>query len=204
MVPAMRIPILVLSSILLLPSAVAQETATVRSPDGNLEIAFQTVNEDSRAASAGQLVYEVSFHGKPALAWSKLGLQFQGRPPLGESVKVEVAGEGSRVESYELVHGKTKSVRHEYNWLHLEAVESGRNARRFIIEARAFDDAVAFRYLVPEQGSQKDFRLAEELTEFRLPQDCPSYPLFLNSFRTSYEDRYVMRPVSRIASFMNA
>ena len=178
--------------LLLLLPAFGQDVATVSSPSGDLQIAFQ--------APSGQLVYEVKYRGKTAIAPSNLGLHLQGGPPLGEEVRIAGSSEDSADETYNVVHGKSNPVRNHYRSLSVEVVETSARARRMLIEARAYDDGVAFRYHVPDQGLVKDFRLADELTEFRLPKDCSSYPLFLRHFRTSYEDRYVTLPVSRIAA----
>ena len=165
-----------------------------------MEIAFHTVVEDQVSASGGQLVYEVSYQGKPVISTSKLGLDLQGQPVLGDSVRIVNAGRESKGESYEIVHGKSNPVRNRYNALRVELAESGPRARSLVVEARAYDDGVAFRYVTPEQGGVKTFRLAEEKTEFRIAKDCHSYPLLLRDFHTSYEDSYVMLPVSRISA----
>ena len=39
------------------------------------------------------------------------------------------------------------------------------------LEARAYDDAIAFRYIIPEQPNPKDIRLVDERTEFSFPKD---------------------------------
>ena len=38
------------------------------------------------------------------------------------------------------------------------------------IEARAYDDGVAFRYIVPEQAGVKELRITNEAHEFRFQQ----------------------------------
>ncbi len=58
------------------------------------------------------------------------------------------------------------------------------------IEARAYDDAVAFRYLVPEQKQMIEYRLKDEKTEYRLPKDGICYALVLPNFRSSYESEF--------------
>ena len=60
---------------------------------------------------------------------------------------------------------------------------------------RAFDDGVAFRYIVPEQPSIKSVHIADERTQFRYSKDATLYPLVLSGFQSSYEDDYQMRTV---------
>ena len=49
--------------------------------------------------------------------------------------------------------------------------EQGAPGRRFDVVFRAFDDGVAFRYLVPEQEGLGDVLVTDELTEFALTGD---------------------------------
>ena len=68
------------------------------------------------------------------------------------------------------------------------------------IEARAYDDAIAFRYLVPEQPRLHDFRLTTENTEFRVSKDATTYALVLPHFHTMYESEYLKLPISAFGS----
>ena len=66
------------------------------------------------------------------------------------------------------------------------------------IEVRAFDDGVAFRYVVPEQPALNTVRITGERTQFRYSNDATLYPLVVNGFQSSYEDDYQMRTVSSL------
>jgi alpha-glucosidase len=66
------------------------------------------------------------------------------------------------------------------------------------IEARAYNDGVAFRYVVPEQPSIRELRLAREATQFCMAKDGPTFPLILRNYRTSYEDDYHELPLSAL------
>ena len=175
-------------------------SAGLKSPDGRLEISFHTVANGRVSASGGQLVYEVSYQDKTVISRSKLGLELQGQAVLGENVRIVSLRQDSIEEVYKVVHGKSNPVRNHYNSLQIELVESGSGPRTLFVEARAYDDGVAFRYVVPEQANAGDFRLTEEKTEFRIPKDCPAYPMFLRGFDNNYEDEHVMLPVSGITS----
>ena len=72
------------------------------------------------------------------------------------------------------------------------------SGRKLAIEVRAFDDGVAFRYIVPAQSSSSKIRIEHELTEFRYTKDAALYPLILEGFQSSYEDEYQLRHVSGI------
>jgi len=197
MISAPLLARLLVLAILSLPLA-GQAPAVLVSPDGKLELAFQVLAPAATAGPGGQLAYEVSYEGKPVLARSHLGLLLEGAPLLGGAVRIVGVEKSSHDETYRLVHGKSNPVRDYYNALRLELEETRPAARRLVVEARAYDDGVAFRYLVPDQPAVKAFRLAAEKTEFRLPKDCFAYPLFLRNFHTSYEDRYSILPAGSI------
>jgi alpha-glucosidase len=99
-----------------------------------------------------------------------------------------------------LPHGRAAEARDAYNGLRVELEEPGFLARRLTIEARAFNNAVAFRYLVPDSGAARDFRLAREATEFRLPNDATSYALVLPHYRSMYESEFLKLPLSAFSN----
>ena len=99
----------------------------------------------------------------------------------------------SKDESYTIPVGKTKNVRDHYN--SLIADFSADSGATLSVEVRAYDDGVAFRYIVPEQPSLNNVRITGERTQFRYSKDATLYPLVLSGFQSSYEDDYQMRTV---------
>ena len=175
---------------------VASVSAT--SPNGNLVITIQTVGRNGTRPSGGALVYSVSFDNKPLIQRSRLGLDLSGQEPLGPAVRIEHVEQGKIDQTYHLLAGKASIVRDVCNTVHLDLVETFGSHRKLSIEARAYDDAVAFRYLVPEQPGMKNFRLARENTEFRLIKDATAYALELPNYHSMYESEYVKLPVSAL------
>ena len=72
------------------------------------------------------------------------------------------------------------------------------SGRKLSVEVRAYDDGVAFRYIVPAQPKLNKVRIEHELTEFTFAKDATLYPLVVDGFQSAYEDDYQMRPVSGI------
>ena len=138
----------------------------------------------------------VRFRGKPLMDSSELGLDLQGQSPLGPGWRYVNAQHDSKDESYTIPVGKTKNVRDHYN--SLIADFSGDSGASLSVEVRAFDDGVAFRYVVPEQPSLHNVHITGERTQFRYSKDATLYPLVLNGFQSSYEDDYQMRTVSSL------
>jgi len=94
----------------------------------------------------------VAFRGRPVLEWSNLGLAIQGAPALGPALRTESSQVSSQDETWTSVVGKANPIRNHYNAVAVRTVETIASGRRLVIEARAYDDGVAFRYVVPEQA----------------------------------------------------
>ncbi len=175
-------------------------TAVVNSPDGRLAISFRTVAQNQPAPAGGQLVYMVSFQGKPLIEPSALRLDLKGQPPLGQDVRIVNTTSSKTDETYRLVAGRASQVRNHYNALRVELEETGAPGRKLVMEARAYDDAVAFRYLVPAQPALSEFCLAKEGTEFRISKDPIVYALVLPNYRSMYESEFIKLSASSLSN----
>ncbi len=173
-------------------------SAVLKSPNGQIAIAFGTVTEKS--GSGNQLIYSVTFDGKPLIDNSALALEFAGARSLGADVQIVKQTPSQVDETYRLVTGKVSTVHSRANALTLGLEETRGLHRKFAIEARAYDDTVAFRYVVPEQNAMREFRLARENTEFRISKDATTYALVLPHYRTMYESEYLKLPASAFAN----
>ena len=165
----------------------------VASPNG--QIVFVLSNGGSGGGPAS-LRYSVDFRGKRLLDDGELGLDLQGLPALGPGMRYVGSKPGSADETYTIPVGKTKEVRDHYN--SLVADFEGESGTRLSVEVRAFDDGVAFRYIVPEQSSLKSVHITSERTQFRYSKDATLYPLVVSGFQSSYEDDYQMRTVGSL------
>jgi alpha-glucosidase len=163
--------------------------SSLSSPDGAIEM---TISADRG------LAYTVNFHGRPVILRSTLGLELAGQPVLGAAVRMVSAQPGSVDETYTMVSGKANPIHDVCRTLKVELEETAAPSRKLILEARAYNDGVAFRYLVPGQAGLKEVRLASELTQFKLAKDGTTWPLILENFQTPYEDNYSILPVSGI------
>ncbi|MFN7995909.1 MAG: glycoside hydrolase family 97 protein [Bryobacteraceae bacterium] len=167
----------------------ADGAARVASPDGR--ILFELMPGD-------QLDYRVSFRGKPVIDPSALGFDLQNQQPLGAHLKLTAALPTSGDETYTMPHGKSNPVRNHYNSLIAELEETARPERRLNVEVRAYDDGVAFRYIIPEQTALREIRIIREKTQFELAKDADTWPLVLANYRTPYEANYEHVPLSGI------
>lgn len=173
----------------------------VSSPDHQITLRFAVQPaKNGQAAGDGQLVYSVSFHGKRVFENSALRLELMGQPPLGAEVHISASTPGSGVDDYTLLAGKTSKVHDAYNSLAVEAVEGANPGRKFAIEARVYNGAVAFRYHVPEQPALSRYQLTQEDTEFRPVMDASAWALRLPNYQSGYESEYVPSVLSALSN----
>jgi alpha-glucosidase len=188
-----------------------ENNVVLTSPDGHLNITFHTA-EPSRRTNAQntnannfnpppvtRLVYEVSFNGKQLLESSAMGLELENGRYLGENVRIEKSTFSEGTDKYSLIHGRTNAVSEKYNAVILDIVEQT-GVRKMTVEARAYNDAIAFRYIVPEQRALIDYRLKSEKTEYRLAKDAIAYALMLPNFKSGYESEFQKIPVSGLSN----
>ena len=181
-----------LALVLLSAIAAAAQTGPVvlTSPNGALDISIATVRGQAVQAAGGQLAYRVTFRGQPVIQWSNLGLILEGSPPLGPAVRIESSRASGQDETWIAVQGKASRIRNHFNAVAVETVETAANGRRLVVEARAYDDGVAFRYIVPEQPAVKELRILNESTQFRFSKFANTFSLISRGFETSNEDDY--------------
>lgn len=183
-----------------LATAAAQ---TVTSPNGTIALTFQTVSGTgaaSQPAPQGQLTYAATFRGKPVVEPSAMRLVLKDQPPLGTAVRITGSSTSTIDETFKLIHGKTSEARNHYNALRLTLEEPAAPNRKLVIEARAYDDAIAFRYDVPAQSGLKEYVLTKEATEFRLAKDPTTYALVLPNYRSMYESEFIKLPASAFSN----
>lgn len=198
---------------LLAALASAQTAPELASPGGQLKIAFQTLAPPPPAAPGGrgggrgaaapqgtQLMYSVTFHGRALIDPSPIQVDLEGARPLGADVRIVSSTPSTADETYRLIAGRASTVRNHYNALALDLEENSGNRRKLRVEARAYDDGVAFRYIVPQQPAIREFRMTAEETEFRIAKDGTAYALELPDFRTMYESEYLKLPISAFAN----
>jgi len=152
-------------------AAVFAETDTVSlaSPDGQLVLRLFVVSpKDSILV---RLAYSVTFRGKLLMDTSLLGIAIHDQEVfLGETVG--------------LISAKEESVDH-YNSLIAQYIQNGSLGRRITIEARAYDDGVAFRYYIPRTSTVEDLQIEEELTDFHFAQDGAAYTSVLSDYQSA-------------------
>lgn len=173
----------------------------VTSPDHRITVHFGVqLKKGQGAGQDGQLVYSVSFNGRQVFEDSALRLELANQPPLGAVVHIAGTVSGSGVDHYTLLAGKVSAVNDSYNGLTVHAVEGAGTGRKFDIEARVYNGAVAFRYHVPQQAELARYQLTQEDTEFRPVTDALAWALRLPNYQSAYESEYVPGALSALSN----
>ena len=167
----------------------------VRSPDGKIAITIHT---------STPLGYSITVDGKPALLRSRIGLELADNVKLGEKPVVKSEVRKSADSYWENPFGKNRHVRDHYNELSLTLNEGGLT---FGVVARAYDDGVAFRLVLPKQPGMDSFTVMRDATEFTFEDDDLAWAGWNNpegptrpegGFVGSQEWRYLPNKVSAL------
>ncbi len=140
------------------------------------------------------LRYRVEVNGRPVLAESALGLEFERGVKLGPAAVMTKATDASHDGQWENRFGNNHVVRDRWRESRLTLEERGPQRRTFGLIVRAYDDGVAFRYELPESTGLGRFVLTNELTEFRFADD---YRCWAGGESGAAETRY---PESRLSA----
>jgi alpha-glucosidase len=168
-----RILSLALLGLMAVTAAFAEtDTVNVASPDGQLVLRLFIVSP--KDALLVRLAYSVSYHGKLLMDTSLLGIALHNQEVfLGETVGLVSAEEET-----------VATPGNHYNSLIAQYIQNGSLGRRITIEARAYDDGVAFRYYIPRTSTVEDLQIEEELTDFHFAQDGNAYAAVLPGYES--------------------
>ncbi len=157
------------------PHSLNPNRSAFASPDGRIQVQVQT---------SGALTYTVTVDGQPLINASRLGLALRPGLQLGQQVECRQAT-GQRVDnSWENPWGKRRHVRDRYTELRLSLVEASAGGRPFEVIFRAYNDGVAFRYVLPWQAGREEVVVERELTEFAFTGD---HACFLGQHETGFK-----------------
>ncbi len=160
---------------------------TVASPDGHLTVVVSDTDG---------LKYRVELDGQPLLADSQLGLEFADGLTLGPTAQINDTRRQSHDGYWENRYGTNRIVPDNWSEAALELTDSNNGAAHsFGLIVRAYDNGVAFRYDLPEDFSDGEFILTQELTEFRFPAD---HPCWAGGQHSSAENQYPATTLSAV------
>jgi alpha-glucosidase len=135
----------------------AQDELRVVSPNGQFDFRL-FVGQPEGGALWSRIGYRILFRGKPLIATSWIGLDIRDQEPfLGENPGFMSSMADSNVNEH-------------YNSLIAHYMQNGSLGRRLDVEIRAYDDGIAFRYVMPKSTPLEEILIRDEATEFNFAQ----------------------------------
>jgi alpha-glucosidase len=166
-------------------AASAAQTLPVESPSGDVRFTIRL--------ERGRLVYTAARDGHTVIEPSPLGLEVDG-VDLGDGVALGSAERYRTDQTY------------PWRGVHSSAVDRSRGARvavrhvasgtAYTVDVRAFDDGIAFRFVVPGTAGQR--RVPDAATGFLLPAGSTVWYHGLNAGH--YEDLYARKTIDEVRS----
>ncbi|WGL18377.1 glycoside hydrolase family 97 catalytic domain-containing protein [Microbulbifer bruguierae] len=190
------------TALLLFIASPALANWSVMSPDATREIQV-------RQNSTKGLEYRILLHGKnqrEILGWSHLGPVIQGFQLSQNPLEAEISDFSTTVkflgeknaqgkDEYTLTTGKRKHNIAAYRALTLSFSDM-ETAMHLDLELRAYNDGLAFRYVLPET-SDRHYQMVSETTAFNVGQGATFWGQpydFTTAFHPSYETAWLQLP----------
>ena len=175
----------------------APRTFTLSSPDRNYEFTL-AVEED--AGGATRLYYTLTYKGKTVVGKSRLGVDIENKllesalgiendscAQWGDNLSYIGSETGESQRTWQPLYGERSNITDHYRSLRVkfrkgeapaeEAKDGYDRSRTYFmdVEARAYNEGVAFRYHFPATTNGLFLHITRELTEFALPEGTLAY-----------------------------
>ncbi len=156
---------------------------SVTSPNGKVKIGL-SFNEQS------QPLFSVHFNENEVVKPSVLALKMKENGLLSEGLEVISSSAQTIDETYEVYAGKSTSAHNHCNEKTFVLKEKTEPGREVHLVFRAYDDGIAFRYIVPNQESISNYNLSTENTQFYFNEAATFWCMHLGSHYSAYEAHY--------------
>jgi alpha-glucosidase len=174
----------------LLSSCSSNEEIPVISPDGRNKIVF-ILDDDTP-------YYRVLRNERVVIDTSALGFEFKDDVPLAGGFKLINAQLSGEWDRWEPVWGQQSRITDHYSSLVVTLLEKNEPGRQMELEFKAYDDGVAFRYVIPEQADVTKLEVMQEKTEFKFREDMSAW--WIPGDYDNHEFLYRNTPLSKIDS----
>jgi len=181
------IPILFLIFIILSCAEKDKLDKTI-SPDNKIEIIVGTEN--------GIPYYEVYADGKSVIEKSMLGFEFKNEPTFKDSLEIINIEKRNFDETWKPIYGTDEFVRNNFNESTITFQEYSKTKRKFQLIVRAYNDGVAFHYVLLGKNTGDSLFITQENTMFRFAQNDSAW--WIPSDEFAYESLYRNNPLSEI------
>ncbi|MGM0620116.1 MAG: glycoside hydrolase family 97 N-terminal domain-containing protein [Bacteroidota bacterium] len=153
---------------LFLFSCAQNQSATLQSPDGKIQLHFE-VNDSS------QLFYSINYNKNNVIRESQLGFQFSKNDFFGRNLEIVSSEQTSVDTTWKPVYGEQAEIRNHYNQLKVQLRETTFPGRKFKMTFRVYNEGVAFNYTFLPNDGDNSLTIEKELTEFNFPTNYKSW-----------------------------
>jgi alpha-glucosidase len=173
------------------PVSIGQKKISLSSPSANIQFNFE-LRKDAMG-------YSVNFKGAGLVNYSRLEMLFE-NGAFGANLAMEKPQLKEGTDAYELFAGKNKNIQIHYKEVSIPLTEKMAPFRRMILQVRAFDDGIAFRFVLPQQNNWSNYTLLDENTQFNLNGDPTVHALLFPNYTSSHEGHYSNIPLSKLVA----
>ncbi|MBM3496181.1 MAG: glycoside hydrolase family 97 protein [Armatimonadetes bacterium] len=166
-----------------------QQSAELRSPDGKTAIVAGVLEH-----TAGHVGYALTHDGRVILRPSTFGLLFKDEAPFGEHLRVASVTRSRSAGQWNPVYGERQVISDAYNQMVLSVSETRPPHRTVDLTFRAYNEGVAFQYVVRPSPHRREVVLLEERSRFVFEQDFPAW------VTPTAQGRYERQPLSTMGS----
>ncbi|WP_372647250.1 glycoside hydrolase family 97 protein [Draconibacterium sp.] len=166
------------------------KTVSVKSPNGETECVLN-VGE--------KLTYSVLYRGEKVILDGNMGLKIKSGPVLGLNLEVAESAVQEVNEMWKPVHNPNETILNHYNELTVDFEELKFPGRKFQVIVRAYNDGVAFRYMVPQGADRQKCNLENELTTFNFESDVTCWAADYKGFKSHQEGHFNKQPLSGLS-----
>ncbi len=159
----------------------AAQLSALKSPDGRIEASIELPSPAAEEAPR----WSARFRGSPLVS-GQLGLQTKAEGDLLAGARLVLEHRRSVDEHIPVPFGRAAQASDRFKEVRL-TLET-REHRRIEVFFRAYNDAVAFRYvLLSQKDKASNAVISDELTSFELQGDPTAYAQYLENYNTSHE-----------------
>lgn len=181
-------------------SVSAQETVRAVSPNGQVRMHVTVKSLDKPYEPGPRLYYSVFYRDKPVVLDSPMSLHFQDAPHCGPGDTIFLIEQTNVRDTWETVWGKSRQVEDHCQETLIWVKRCPPFNTKYQIALRAYDDAVAFRFILPKTRGDDSFNLTAEKTWFRFAADHTVWAADYKSFRSSQETEFGQKRLSTLGS----
>ncbi len=166
-----------------------RQSVELQSPDGKTVLVAGVLDRTN-----GSCGYALSHDGRVILRPSTFGLTFRDEAPFGERLRVTSATRTRSAGQWNPVYGERSVVPDAYNQVVLSLSETRPPHRTVDMTFRAYNEGVAFQYVVRPSDRRRQAVLIEERSRFVFEQDFPAW------VAPTAQGRYERLPLSSMGS----